>query len=124
MSDWLSYLSYGSWIYFGIVAVVLLNVLFTFDDLENEESVVTNFFINCIEEVQDKEVSLGNIWVLKTIWWFYKAMLVCKIIIAFIPYLNAAWLLILIALRVYKEYLIYKEDQEDMNDVLHKYYKL
>ena len=124
MSDWLSYLSYGSWIYFGIVAVVLLNVLFTFDDLENEESVVTNFFINCIEEVQDKEVSLGNIWVLKTIWWFYKAMLVCKIIIAFIPYLNAAWLLILIALKVYKEYLIYKEDQEDMNDVLHKYYKL
>lgn len=124
MSDWLSYLSYGSWIYFGIAAVVLLNVLFTFDDLENEESVVTNFFINCIEEVQDKEVSLGNIWVLKTIWWFYKAMLVCKIIIAFIPYLNAAWLLILIALKVYKEYLIYKEDQEDMNDVIHKYYKL
>lgn len=124
MSDWLSYLSFGSWIYFGIAVVVLLNVLFTFDDLENEESVVTNFFINCIEEMQDKEVSLGNIWVLKTIWWFYKAMLVCKIIIAFIPYLNAAWLLILIALRVYKEYLIYKEDQEDMNDVLHKYYKL
>ena len=124
MSDWLSYLSFGSWIYFGIVAVVLLNVLFTFDDLENEESVVTNFFINCIEEVQDKEVGLGNTWVLKTVWWFYKATLVCKIIIAFIPYLNAAWLLILIALRVYKEYLIYKEDQEDMNDVLHKYYKL
>ena len=124
MSDWLSYLSFGSWIYFGIAVVVLLNVLFTFDDLENEESVVANFFINCIEEVQDKEVSLGNIWVLKTVWWFYKATLVCKIIIAFIPYLNVVWLLILIALKAYREYLIYKEDQEDMNDVLHKYYKL